>query len=280
MKYPMQRLFKTIGITKQAVCQYKQRQELFNEKIQGLILEVNDLRKDHPGCGLEKMYYTLKPNFLGRDKFIEAFSGLGYRVRKHKNYRKTTVSSKLYYPNLIKGLKIQGPSELWQSDITYIKVGEHYYYVVFIIDVYLRIVVGYCVSKHLRALANVKALDMALNNYTAPKIHHSDRGSQYIYKHYVERLLQNGSRISMGLKAQDNAYVERFHETIKYEYLKYWEIKTFEELKKCIDKSVKNYNKVRGHKSLKYKSPEKFANEINKMDRNIRPVLTIFNDNY
>ncbi len=69
---------------------------------------------------------------------------------------------------------LHSPNQVWQSDIPYIKVNGVFYYVVFIIDVYTKKIVGYHVSDSLRADANMKALKMALKNHKAPQIHHSD----------------------------------------------------------------------------------------------------------
>ena len=161
------------------------------------------------------MYDTLKPGFIGRDRFIALMMRLGYRLKRNKNYKRTTIASKLYYPNLIKGRLVSAPSVVWQSDITYILVGSCYYYAVFIMDVYTKKIVGYQVSDHMRGTANLAALRMALQTHPAPRIHHSDRGSQYTYKRYVEMLKTKGSQLSMCLSAQDNAYAERINRTIK-----------------------------------------------------------------
>ena len=101
---------------------------------------------------------------------------LGYRLKKKKNYKRTTIASKLYYPNLIKGLLVSSPSTVWQSDITYMLIGDRYYYAVFIIDVYTKKVVGYQISDHMRGTANLAALKMALKHHQTPVIHHSDQG--------------------------------------------------------------------------------------------------------
>ena len=127
MNYSMNTLYKTVGITKQAVDQYHKRQLVFDEKIGNLMIDVEQLRRDHPGCGVEKMYDTLGPNFIGRDRFIDLFMSLGYRLKRVNNYRRTTYAGSVYYPNLIQGAYLQGASEVWQSDITYIRVKEKFY---------------------------------------------------------------------------------------------------------------------------------------------------------
>lgn len=278
MSYPLNRLYQEAEISKQAVEQYQKRQVLFDEQVKQLILEANELRSEHPGCGVEKMYYTLKPDFIGRDRFVDLFIELGYRLKRQKNYRRTTIGSKLYYPNLIKGMLIDGPSQLWQSDITYIEVGGRFYYAVFIIDVYSKKIVGYQVSDHMRATANIRALEMALRSHKAPLIHHSDRGSQYTYKEYVDILKSCNCSISMALSAQDNAYAERINGTIKEEYLKFWKPKNFIQLKYHIKKAVKNYNQKRIHNGIKKLTPKKVEELY--LTSQVSPSLniTIFNN--
>ena len=277
----MNQLYNVIGISKQAVHQYQKRQEAFDNKLRILYSEALLLRKEHPGCGVEKMYHTLKPDFIGRDKFVEIFMELGFRLNKKKNYRRTTYAVEKYYPNLIKGLEIQEPSIVWQSDITYIYVRaeNRYYYAVFIMDVYTKQIVGWAVSDHLRAIANVKAMKKALRKHQPPKIHHSDRGSQYVYKEYINLLKRNNCQISMSLIAQENAYVERIHKTIKEEYLDHWQINTYSTLRQKVSQAVKHYNTKRLHNSLGRMTPVAFEEKIRVMPIQARPKLIIYDDN-
>ncbi len=278
MNYSMNNLYKVIGISKQAVANYAKRQVVFDQKISQLVVEADQLRASHPGCGVEKMYDTLKPVFIGRDRFIESFMGLGYRVKRQKNYRRTTIAGSIYYPNLIKGLQVSKPSTVWQSDITYIKVKDRYYYAVFIIDIYTKNIVGYSITDHMRATANLTALKMALGMHKAPMIHHSDRGSQYTSKAYIKVLKVKGSKISMGLTAQDNAYAERINRTIKEEFLAYWKPQNFSQLKRDIKKAVAYYNNKRPHKNLNKMSPNQFENYWSFFSTKKRPIITIFNN--
>ncbi|MGO2403566.1 IS3 family transposase [Mesonia sp.] len=278
MSFSMNKLYTSIGISKQAVMQYGTRQKTFDRKVEQMILEADELREDHPGCGVEKMYYTLQPDFIGRDRFTELMMELGYRLKRKKNYRKTTIASKIYYPNHIKGMKVSQPSMIWQSDITYISIGDKHYYAVFIIDVYTKKIVGYKVSDNMRAQANVDALKMALRENVAPEIHHSDRGSQYTYKGYINLLKKNGSKISMALSAQDNAYGERFNRTIKEEYLDYWKPNSFRQLKKMTAKAVKNYNSKRIHNNNERMSPENFIAQFSFLRPQERKSITIFDN--
>lgn len=276
----MASVYKVADVSKQAFHQQRQKQELFDRKLSELILEVDQLRGEHPGCGVEKMYYTLQPDWMGRDKFIDIFMQLGYRIKRHKNYVKTTIPAHFNYPNLIQGMQLNRKNQLWQSDITYFKVGDKYYYLVFIIDVYTRKLLGYAISDHLRAEANMKALRMAIKNAGGSiqeLIHHSDRGSQYIYNEYVNLLESKGAYISMGEKAQDNAYAERVNGIIKNEYLVYKEIKTLSQLRSQVTKAVNHYNNKRMHRSLPSRcTPVEFEEKLLGLYSQKRPTVIIY----
>ncbi len=274
----MNDLYKTLGISKQAVHRYAQRRSIFEQKLEVLLREAEDLRAEHPGCGVEKMYYSLQPDFIGRDRFIEIFMDLGFRLKKRPNYRKTTHASKMYYPNIIKGLEVKSPNIIWQSDITYIEVGGRFYYAVFIIDIYSKEIVGYSVSDHMRATANLHALRQAIKAFGVPSIHHSDRGSQYIYKDYIALLKHNNVQISMGLTAQDNAFAERINKTIKEEYLAHWDINSFAGLKRKVKQAVEHYNSKRIHNNIKRMSPQRFRKYVLSLPEQDRPIVKVYTE--
>lgn len=146
------------------------------------------------------------------------------------------------------------PFQVIQSDITYFSLGREHYYLVFIIDVYTRLIVGYAASGHMRTEANSGALKMALEVMEYQPwgiIHHSDRGSQYGSHEYTQQLVENKIHISMGVVAWENAYAERVNGIIKNEYLKRWEIKDFKDLTRKVAKAVNHYNEKRMHRAFK-----------------------------
>ena len=170
----------------QDVAQAARRRTVLTAQLHLLLTEVDELRAAQPGCGVEKMYYTLKPSFLGRDRFVSIMMNLGYRLRVNKLRPKTTLRGNYFYPNLIEGKAFCAPNEVWQSDITYYDVNEKFYYLVFLIDIYTKVIVGYAVSDHMRAQANLKALNMAVEKFGYPSIHHSDRGAQKIEQSLIQ----------------------------------------------------------------------------------------------
>ena len=276
----MRSIYKIARVSKQAVHKYFRHEDELSEKLSGLLLEADELKDEHPGCGVEKMYQTLKPKWLGRDKFITLFMQLGYRVRIQKNYQKTTIPVHSQYKNLIQGLMVQDRNIVWQTDITYFRILNRYYYIVFIIDVYTKRILGYKASDNLRAEANMLALRMALKNNRGDigrLIHHSDKGSQYIYAQYLDLLNSKGIIISMGERAQDNAYAERINGTIKNEYLKYWEISSLSELQKKLTKAVNHYNNKRIHNELPGRqTPLEFDESLLDLESQRRPTVIIY----
>ena len=80
----MKSVFKVAGTSRQAAHKFFKQQAIFHERLAELILEVDILREEHPGCGVKKMYRTLQPDWLGRDNFIALCMTLGYTVKIQK----------------------------------------------------------------------------------------------------------------------------------------------------------------------------------------------------
>jgi len=277
----MNAVYKIGGVSKQAVHQKSNTEQHWNMKLSELQAQVDEIRAIHSGCGLEKLYETLKPSWIGRDKFISVFMELGYRVRKRPNFTRTTIPSTLRYPNLIQGLLVWDKNRVWQTDITYFEIVNSFYYITFIIDIYTKVIRGYQVSDHMRAEANLKALSMALKEapQSAGLIHHSDRGSQFTDLEYRELLTKHGIYISMGLIAQENAYAERINGTIKNEYLNYKTITSLAELKREVKKAVEHYNEKRIHKNLPGKqTPREFERQLLHLSTQNRPKVIVYTE--
>ena len=278
----MKQVYAIAGVSKQAHHQYQLGERNKEVLVRSLIPKVDLVRRDHPGCGLEKLYWILKPEDLGRDKFISTFQELGYGVKKLKNYHRTTIPTHIKFPNLITGMLLDGINQLWQSDITYMYVAGRHYYLTFIIDAYSKVIKGYKVSDHMRAEANIDALKMAFKCNAKPVeglIHHSDRGSQFVDKEYQRLLIENGINVSMGMQAQDNAYAERINGTIKNEYLKYRTIKDYAGLKKLVKKEVEHYNEKRPHNHLPNRvSPKQFEKELIYLSDQDRPTVIVYSE--
>lgn len=279
MNYSLNALYNAAGVTKQAVWAHFKREDRQLALLRRLIKEVDKRRAQHPGCGLEKLYWHLQPEGIGRDRFCSIMMELGYGVRRTRNKMRTTIPAQKVFDNLIEGRVVTGPNQVWQSDITYFKVGDTHYYLTFIIDVYSRRIVGYAVSKSLRAEANLKALKQALSSCSPEEleglVHHSDRGSQYTDGRYLALLRSHNMLISMGKIAQDNAFAERINGTIKNEYLLPKQPACFRQLRRLAKQAIKDYNTIRQHNALGRKPPVVYEQEWAELMPQDRMVETI-----
>jgi putative transposase len=114
------------------------------------------------------------------------------------------------------------PNRLWVADLTYVRTWSGFAYVAFIIDAFSRYIVGWHVSRSLRADLVLTALEQALWARGGPfegLVHHSDRGAQYLSIRYTERLAQAGIATSVGSRGDsyDNALAESVHGLYKAE---------------------------------------------------------------
>lgn len=259
-------IYGALDMSRQQFHQYFKRRvsldQLYDEAESALLL----LRKAHGGLGLTKAWYQIQPP-LGRHRFIREMTGRGHALRTKRSYIRTTRSGSSRFPNLIKGLVINDINLVWQSDTTYFRMGERHYYLTFIIDLYSRYVVGYHVSNSLSAQANLAALKMAIRKRKHDElqglIFHSDGGTQYRYKPFVQLLRSHGISSSMCEVALDNAYAERLNGIIKNEYLHYHQPKDLVMLRKLTSKALKNYNCTRLHLGLHKKtSPAQFEQRL------------------
>lgn len=279
----MKSVYLEAGISKQGHHQQaKYRQQIKDKKL-SYIGFISEVRAIHPGMGLRKMYNQFQPESIGRDAFIALGLKEGFRLRAVTNPTRTTYSVKSNrYSNLLVNKKFTDVNQVWSSDITYFNFGNRFYYIVLIMDVYSRRIIGYSIADNMRAENNIKALKMALqlrgvDNYLYQLIHHSDKGSQYISNDYTQLLEDYRINISMCNEVLENAHIERVNGTIKNEYLNRWSINSVSQLIKALKKAIYNYNN-RLHNSLG-KTPIEFENFIKELSQEERPVLEIFTNN-
>ena len=280
MSCSLNTLYRTQRISKQAVAEHFRAVQAQRALIRHLLPRVDAERARHPGCGLEKLYWKLRPAGIGRDKFCGIFMALGYGVRPARRRWRTTFAVATIFENLIESRLLTGPNQVWQSDTTYIRVGPRWGYLTFIMDVYTREILGYASSQSLRAEANLQALKQALGRFKPREllglIHHSDRGRQYHSTAYLQMLRHFHIRVSMGQQAQDNAYAERINGIIKAEYIQHWVPRTFTELKRYTSKAVGHYNRERLHRGLDRMAPSTFVRRWKHQEPQQRRIQIIY----
>jgi putative transposase len=280
----MNRLYAAAQTTRQTHQVLRRRREQQEDRFLLLSAVLVEERQRHPSMSLKKLYHRLKPDFIGRDAFVDFGMENGFEpIFSFKKPQITRSGDLRAYPNLLHDLKICDINQVWASDITYFKVTGKWCYIVLIEDLYSRQIIGWKASENLFAQANCDALKMATDlraiaRFDHKLIHHSDRGAQYRSLIYTQKLQENEIQISMGYSCFDNAFLESANNIIKNEYLIHRPIHGFKDLIKYLEQDVNLYNTERPHGSLNLMTPVQFERYILNIPICQRTLLPIFTD--
>ncbi len=162
------------------------------------------------------------------------------------------------YPYLPRGLYIDRPNQVWAMDITYIPLAGGHMYLVAIIDVYSRYIVGWSLSSTMSARWCHEWLEEAIKRHGTPGIINTDQGSQFTSPEFSGYFsLYPGLQFSMDGKGRaiDNIFIERFWPNLKYEKIYLEPSDSGWELYHKIKDYMKFYNIERPHHGLAYKRP-------------------------
>jgi transposase InsO family protein len=192
-------------------------------------------------------------------------------ARQRSKFRVATTDSRHDHPiapNRLLQLKANRPDQVWVTDATCVLTGEGWLYVVAVLDTYTRRILGWSMGAILDAPMTVAALRMALSRRRPPPglIVHSDRGAQFASGLYRQELAAHGLLASMSRKGNcyDNAYIESFWSSLKYETVYHRKFATRIEARTVLFDYIESfYNRQRLHSSLGYVSPITFESQLN-----------------
>lgn len=197
---------------------------------------------------------------LGRDRVRTLMMLMGISAIYPKP--RTTVMDKTKYkfPYLLRNLPIVRSNQVWEIDISYIPMRYGFMYLIAIIDVQSRFIVGRDISNTMEAAWVVKTIKQAIKKHGKPEIINSDQGTQFTSEVYIDYLKSLKTvRISMDGKgrATDNAFIERFFRTIKHDRLYLNPSRDGHELFTECEDFINYYNHRRSHSSLGRIAPAK-----------------------
>jgi putative transposase len=167
------------------------------------------------------------------------------------------------FPNLVEGLAVARPDQVWVGDITYIRLRQDFVYLAVLMDVFTRLIRGWHLGRGLDGDRTRAALERALAQ-RRPEIHHSDQGVQYAATDYVARLQEVGAAVSMAAvgEPRENGYAERLMRTIKEEEVELTEYQDFADALQQLGRFLDAvYNVKRIHSALGYLTPAEFEQQ-------------------
>jgi putative transposase len=195
--------------------------------------------------------------------------------RQKRRYRVVTTDSKHDQPvapnRLAQRPLPTGPNEVWVTDITYIAAAGRWLYLVAVLDLFSRRVVGWALGERVDTALVLAAWNMAqLHRQPTPGLLlHSDRGVQYASAQFREALQVAEAVASMSRKGNcyDNAAMEAFWSTLKLE-LVYRQpdggFQNFEQARAALFDYIEVfYNRQRRHSALNYQTPVGFESSNN-----------------
>jgi transposase InsO family protein len=246
--------------------QVKQRLSLLQTE-DLLVRQMAHVRIGHPGMGLREMYHHTIPEGIGRDAYIRLGMAHGFRLQPLKHPVRTTFADyRAGYEDLVTGRELTDVNQVWVSDLTYLIWPHGTYYLVSIMDLYSRKILGYSWADNMRGEHSVAALQQALDqrglrHYNDQLIHHSDHGSQYTATAYGNLLHYHRIRISMCSSVYENLHMERFNGTIKNQYLLRYPVQRPQDIDAYVKLAIRLYNSERRHQTLGC-TPDEFERRL------------------
>jgi len=210
-----------------------------------------------------------KTPFYGSRKMKEMLRRKGHKVNRKRVqhlmrieaiYPKRNLSrphpDHKVYPYLLRNQEIEEVSQVWSTDLTYIRMRRRWLYLVAIMDWMSRYVISFKLSTTLEVDFCIQALEEALEMGT-PKIFSSDQGSQFTSISFLKNLKERSIQISMDGRgrAMDNVFTERLWRSLKYKEVYINDYESVCDTKEGISRYINFYNRERPHQSLGYRTP-------------------------
>jgi transposase InsO family protein len=202
---------------------------------------------------------------VGKERVRKLMQRNGIKAKSKGKFVVTTDSKHdlPIAPNMLaRDFTAERPNQVWTTDITYIATDEGWLYLVVLLDLYSRQVVGWSMKEHMQASLVVDALRMAyFRRRPEPGlIVHSDRGSQYCGHEFQNALKGYAMLSSMSRKGDcwDNAPTESLWGHLKVARL---HGRRFASRREAMDEVIDwlgFYNSTRLHQTLGYVSPMTF----------------------
>jgi len=271
--------YKATGFYRQLI--YKKRRfKLAKDALETEVVdEILNVRKRYKRLGGRRMFFKLNLKIVGINKFekIMSANSLGVKIRR-KRIKTTQGVYDECDKNLINGLDLNDINQAMAGDITYLILSNKTFYIYTLKDMYSKRIVGLHGSDNLFSHNAIVVLKQALTlrgKAVHNCIHHTDAGSQYKSNAYKDLLKKSKMKQSIAGNCLENGMSEQLNGTIKNDYLPE-RINSVAELNKILAKVKKTLNEEIPIKSLGYKTPVQFENEIKSIPKERRSIIKLY----
>jgi len=204
---------------------------------------------------LRQMDYTINPKKV-------------YRLMDQNNLLLGKVIKTQGKRQWVKHRKItaQKPLEYLCLDIKYVWIdGEkRYYYLLTVLDVYTRKVMGWILQKSIKQMDVIRLLRKLDLEHSLKGVNvRNDNGSQFI-AHKVRFFLRSSEanqEFTHIATPEENAYIEAYHSIFEREVIQRFEFSSYYEAGLTTAAYVEFYNNRRLHGGIGFKTPQKMWNE-------------------
>ena len=188
--------------------------------------------------------------------------GLRSIVRPRKPGYEHGRAHKIFENKLEPNFTADKVNQKWCTDFTYLFLADYEVrYNCTILDLHDRSVVASITDRHITSNLAIRTLQKAQDSQPAVKgelLLHSDQGSQYTSKAFVEfcESVHVTQSMSKAGYPYDNAPMERYFNTLKNECTNLYEFQTEEALYQTVEEfAYVSYNHVRPHSFNGYRTP-------------------------
>ena len=181
---------KELGVSRQSLY-YKPKLPAKDLKLKS---EIEKVMTRHKAYGHKRLALDLKINKKRALRVMKLFGLKPQRRRKKLDKPQDLGQAPMAIPNLVQGIIIDAPNQVWVSDFTYLPYQG-------MEDVLTRQIVSWEVSVRHNTDLVAQALLNAVEHYPAPRIAHSDQGSEYRSQLYLDLLKSLNIQPSMSDKA-------------------------------------------------------------------------------
>jgi putative transposase len=225
-----------------------------------LMRRLDELHLEDPVYGSRRLTVMLRRegNAVNRKRVTRLLGVMGIEAIYPRRSLSQPAEGHEIFPYLLKGLEINGPNQVWCSDITYIPMQYGFMYLVAVMDWWSRYVLSWSLSNTMESEFCIRAWEQALAEAgQAPLISNTDQGSQFTSPGFIDAVQSAGVDVSMDGRGRwiDNRFIERLWRSVKYEDVYLNDYGDGLSADRGLRHWFGKYNQVRPHQALENATP-------------------------